>query len=440
MTPTILKFLFVFILSVQYACAELVTDNVELSHKAVEIDPMSYGAKGDGITDDTESLQRAFNICSNKGLTCRISSGKNYLVTAPVFLWGKAHLKGEAGSGSITFNVQSSPYLLNIGISGRNQLEKPFSGVISDVKFKVIGGNGGRVIFIWRSNEASIRDNVFDVGGYAYSATSSGNDNKWVKNGFENTVRKNISITGNKIFAASTNIGSEGIGLVHFDGAMISGNTIIGVGDDPIGIHFCKNIKIKNNIMKSVDGRLFVANSKNVEIGHNKIYRMPSLKDNKFYKGISLLYIGFELLDTKNNFAAPTNIYIHDNYLYYPAGSIDAGAAIYLYGPRGVIVKNNQIINDSELVIATGIHLLPARFSADWDDPDNQDSLKVARVWGVTVSGNTMGGKFPQKLIMTGNCDEYIGKVLIKDNVAKGYQLYCPHVINANNKVHTGNI
>lgn len=399
-----------------------------------EVDVSLFGAKGDGATDDTKSLQKALTDCSTKGFICKIPSGKNFLVTSPIYIWGDGSLTAENGQGSITFNVASSPYLLNVGISGRDRLEKPFAGVISGVKFKVIGGKGGRIIFFWRTDGAGIFNNIFDVGVYAYSATSSGNDNAWVKNGFANTIRKNVTITGNTIIATSDSTGSEGIGLGHFDGALISGNTVTGVGDDPIGIHFCKNVKILGNALESVDGRLFVVNSRHVQIHHNIHRRIASPKDGKFYKGISLLYIGFELHDAANSLAAPTDIHVYNNYLHYPPGSIDTGAAIYLYGPRDVVVENNRVVNDSADVIASGIHLLPAMFSSEWADPDGRDPVKVARVWGVTLSGNSIEGKFPRKLIMTGNCADYRGKVVIKDNKAKGYQLYCPQITHVNNR------
>ncbi|MES2406651.1 MAG: hypothetical protein V4528_04925 [Pseudomonadota bacterium] len=427
MTKIILKILIVVIILFQYICAAAAVEDIRLSQKAIEIDPLSYGAKGDGVTDDTESLQRAFNVCSRKGLICKIPGGRNFLVTSPLFLWGQASIEGDKTKGIITFNVKSSPYLLNIGISGRKKLAEPFSGNISGVHFKVIGGNEGRIIFFWRTDGAQILNNTFDVGRYAYSATSSGNDNNWVVNGFQNLIRKNISIIGNKIVASSNDSGSEGIGLGNFDGALISGNTIIGVGDDPIGIHFCKNIKILNNELKSVDGRLFVVNSSNVEIAYNNIERMRSLKDNKFYTGISLLYVGFETLN-KNEFSAPTNIDIHNNYLYYPPGAIDQGAAIYLYGTREAVVKLNSVVNDSATVTATALHLLPATFTGLWRDPDHVDHSNIARVRDVVITNNVSKGKYPLEMIMSGNCIDYDGRINVNNNTASGFKFYCNKV------------
>jgi len=391
-----------------------------------EINVLQYGAIGDGITDDTLGLNKAFKVCSDKNLICKLPKNKIFLVTGALYLWGGASLIGEERMSTIKFKVSGLPYLLNIGISGRNKLEKSFTGIISKINFKIAGGKGGRIIFLWRTHSASIQNNSFDIGEYAYSATSSGNDNNWVKNGFKNTIRKNITIKHNIITAKVNNAGSEGIGLSSFDGALITDNIINGVGDDPIGIHSCKNIKILRNTMKSVDGRLLVVNSKNIVIADNIHHRVPSLIDNKFYRGISLLYIGFENLNKKNSHSAPTNISIYRNYLYYPQESIDAGAAIYIYGPRNVNVYENKIVNDSNKVIASAIHILPARFSVKWNDPEGKDNDNIAKVRGISVNNNIMSGAYPQKITMTGNCNNYIGKMTIKNNTPSNFQSYCP--------------
>ncbi len=428
------KYLFVLIVVVvsTSTTGSSCADNLVEAEGKFVVDPVIFGAKGDGITDDTNSLQKAFTHCSKRGLVCLIPSGKKYLVTSPLFLWGDAQLQGEDGTGVIVFDVSDHPYLLNIGISGRNRLEKPFSGVINNIKFVVTQGKGGRIVYLWRTDGAKVTNNMFDVGDNAYSATSSGNDNSWVKNGFKNCIRRNIVIANNKLHADSGKKGSEGIGLGHFDGAIIEGNEIVGVGDDPIGVHFSKNIKINNNVLKSVDGRLFVVNSSNVEITSNYHERMRSLKDGLFYKGISLLYVGFETLGP-NKYSAPTNISVHNNKLHYPPESIDHGAAIYIYGPRNVTIDSNTVINDSSLVTASALHLLPARFKSGWEDPAGVDLMGVANVWDVVVSNNSSIGMYPRKMIMTGNCSEYKGKIKVINNNALEYQFYCDAVVQDNN-------
>ncbi|QOJ33615.1 MAG: right-handed parallel beta-helix repeat-containing protein [Nitrospira sp.] len=397
------------------------------------VDLMDFGAVGDGVSDDTAPVQRALSLCSSQGLSCVVTTGKQFLIRGPLYIWGKAHLVGDKLQGALIFDVHESPYLINVGLSGRQKLERAFSGTITGISFKVIGGEGGRLFFLWRTDGALIGDNHFDFGPFRYSATSSGNDNDVVKNGFTNCIRKNITIAHNTIVAAADYDGSEGIGLGHFDGALILANKVYGVGDDPIGIHFSKNIRILDNDLSSVDGRIFVVNSQHVTIANNRHERVRSPKDGRFYEGISLLYIGFETLEA-NSYAAPTDILVEQNTLYYPPGAIDKGAAIYLYGPRDVSVEKNKITNDSSDVHAAAVRVLPAVFSKRWNDPDSKDPASVARVHDTAIVENRSEGAYPLGIGMTGNCDAYAGHVVVQGNVAPTYSFYCNNISLSGNK------
>ena len=389
-----------------------------------EIDLGLFGAKGDGRTDDSMNVQKALSYCSRWGATCKISANTTYLITQPLFLWGNSRLQGADGSGALVFSAASAPYLLNIGISRKNGLEAPFQGEISNVTFKVIGGSGGRIIYFWRTRNAEIDHNTFYVGNYPYSATSSGNDNDWVANGLANCVRESVTITGNKIFATAAEGGSEGIGLVNFDGAAISDNEVVGVGDDAVGIHFSKRVVVANNLLRSVRGRLFVANSKQVTVTHNTVERMSSATDHRFYAGIALIYVGFED-QNGNSWNAPRDIQIRENHMYYPPGSLDQGAAINLNGVKATTVEDNRIVNDSPQVIATGLHVSPVLFSGPWNDPEGIESGSIASVWDVDIRRNRSEGKYPQNLVMTGNCVNYKGTVTVQENVARDFSFYC---------------
>ena len=395
-----------------------------------QADPMLFGAKGDGISDDTLPVQKAFNLCSTTGMTCRIPRDKSFLVKAPLYLWGHASVQGEdktGKTGAIVFNAPHISYLLNIGISGPHKSQALFTGKVSDVTFKIAGGEGGRIIYFWRTDGARIVDNIFDAGAYDYSATSSGNDERWFSHRVASCVRKNILIKGNVITARAENAGSEGIGLVDFDEALIENNRIVGVGDDPIGIHYCRNVRILHNDLKSGHGRIFVSNSRNVEIADNRHERMKPAPDSKYRGGIALIYIGFETFG-ENEYAAPTNTWIHHNTLILPEESQDQGGVIYVYAPRDMTVEYNHVINNSTATKATGFRLLPANFSGRWGDPDHLDPPDVARVWNVSVRGNVMEGQHPLPMGMTGNCVDYKGTVLVTDNSAPEFGFYCENV------------
>lgn len=421
----------------------------------------------------TSSLQSALTTCSTNGYNCVIPSGTTCTVSGPIYMWGSASLASSNGGG-ITFNqTTANPYLLNLGISGPQNpnnltanIANPFTGKISGVTFTMGGVQGyGRMIFFWRTTGATIDSNIFQIGAYNYSATSSGNDAAVLYNA-SNYIRDHLVISNNSINATSAGNapnGFEGIGLGLFTNAKIIGNTVNGVGDDPIGVHLSSQIQILNNNLTSTHGRIFVSNSDHVEIGYNTHTRIKSLADNNFYKGISLLYVGFETYTiaagNTTPYPAPDTINIHDNVLRYPAGAIDTGSAIYLYAPRNFTVQNNVIVNDATPSASSSylgaIYVLPATITNAnppgwWVDPDQNihDSTQATqgnpRVHSIIINGNVSTGNLPLSIFSTGNCSEYIGPVQVTNNIANvaggvafgytGYSFYCsPQTQGINN-------
>ena len=66
------------------------------STPASEIDPRAYGAKGDGVTFDTEALQKAIDACTGTGGRVVLSSGT--FLTKPLELHGKMVLHIDKGA------------------------------------------------------------------------------------------------------------------------------------------------------------------------------------------------------------------------------------------------------------------------------------------------------------------------------------------------------
>lgn len=418
------------------------------------INTTSGGAIGDGVTNDTLALQAKLLECSVNNYTCFIPAGVNHFITDNLYLWGDSCLTGP---GTITFDTDSisERFLLSIGISGKslgvignNKKENVFSGEINDVNFVLTDSAlsqaakpNGRVIFFFRTDGAVINNNTFNVGSNKYSATSSGNQSNWLS-GLANYVRSNITITNNTLNAQVDWRGSEGIGLGWFNTALIQNNQINGVGDDPIGIHWCENVDIFNNTLSSVDGRLFVSNSKNIEIANNTHTRIAA-PDGQFYRGIALIWTGFENNSPTSVESAPTNYYIHDNNLFYNEGSIDTGAGLSLRASRDFVVEDNYVYNNSSVSSASAIHIWPTELFSwpanpsitAWDDPDNLDdqgdwvdSGVRARVHAMAIRRNISGGTYPQRIIMTGMCVHYkdpASNVIIENNTASDYQIYC---------------
>jgi parallel beta-helix repeat protein len=392
--------------------------------------PEQFGAKGDGIHDDTPHIQRLLKACSETpNSRCIFRKGKNYLVQDALFVWGKTDLEAEDQDSTLTFAVHDKPYLINFGLKNINQLGEVFTGSVNGLTFKIAAGDNGRILYFWRVQDIKITNNNFLPGKFAYSATSSGNNNAWVLNGNINCIRKNIYIANNKIIAQSDAWGSEGIGLGGFSGGLIENNTVSGVGDDAIGIHYSDNILIQNNNLKSVDGGILINSSSNMTVKNNQMERMAPAPNGKVYEGIYLVFLGFE--NAKEVTAAmSSNINIVGNTLIYPEATVEKGAAIYIYSGNNVLIEGNTILNKGQNTKSTAIHIMPYRQLTE-DTNRNQNLGKVGRI---SILNNKSLGPKPLRIQMTGNCNEYTGEMItVKGNTANEFSFYCPFVRFENN-------
>lgn len=393
-----------------------------------------FGVVGDGRADDTRNFQRALNACSIKNIECTIPENKKVRITKPIYIWGNSSLYGERGA-EILPDMQdlTDRYVVNLGISGKHAPEKPFLGYIGNITFRPISGPSdkwlkdktpiaGRVIQIWRAENAGITNNTFHLGAFHYGATASHNNRFWLKG---RPIKKQLTISGNTINATSGSHGMEGIGISNAEMITISNNHIKGVGDDVIGVHFCNNVKIVENQAEGVDGRIFLSNSRNILVKDNVISRGPSPLDGQYKKGVALIYVGFEF-PARVREPKPMNTQIINNTLIYPDNAIDGGATINIRGAENTLISGNTIINNSPMVKAHGIWVAP------WEDPKirsivvNQTTYPII---GARIVNNKLIGKYPLKIVQTGRCIGYVGQVQITGNLAKIGRLSCPKVV-----------
>lgn len=386
---------------------------------------LNIGGLGDGTTDETTTVQTAFSDCSANGKTCVVESGKNYRVTGPLYFYGTGSLTCADSTSKITFDVGTTKYPVQIGLSSSLTSATAWSGTISNCTFVMAGGTvSGRLLWLARSSGATITGNIFYPGNLKYSLTGSGVDATYLV-GAGNYTRSNLTISSNVVAAGADNSGSEGIGLEGFSTATITGNTISGVGDDPIGIHLSSsNITITNNTISSVDGRVFISNSSNITVSNNSISRMASRLDGTFYTASNLLAVEHETQATNSN-PAPTDILIKGNMFTLPAGSKDSVAAMYIRGARNVAIQQNLYYNYSTLATSRVLYIVPFTFTGTWTDPSGLDSTSTARPYAHWVDGNKSMGPIYGSMIMTGNCSDYVGPLDIHLNVASSYQYYC---------------
>ena len=76
--------------------AAILTLSAVCVHAATSCDPRAYGAKADGATKDTAAIQKAIDVCAQKGGTVHLTAG-TYLV-APIMLKSNVSLQLDKGA------------------------------------------------------------------------------------------------------------------------------------------------------------------------------------------------------------------------------------------------------------------------------------------------------------------------------------------------------
>lgn len=70
--------------------------------------PEYFGAKGDGVTDDTAALQNSVNYCHENGLTLKSSNGKVYLISAPITITNEWPILNTVDFGNATIKASAN--------------------------------------------------------------------------------------------------------------------------------------------------------------------------------------------------------------------------------------------------------------------------------------------------------------------------------------------
>lgn len=390
-----------------------------------------YYIQGIAGIDDTVILQNAFTYCSINEVKCVIPKNKKALITSPLYIWGNTSLIGEHGA-EIQLNVfdLTQRYVINLGISGVLQPEQPFVGKIKGVTFRAITGPldkwqepnrtpiAGHIIQCWKCKHTTIKKNVFEIGEYFYKAIATQVDGAWM---FGLGIKHNITISHNTINQNHINTGIECINAFKAQDITIKGNTCTGSGDDLIGLHFVDGAVVKDNILRGVDGRIFCASCTDTIIKGNHIERMASLLDGQWYKGVALIYVGYEHPAAVHD--RPHNIIIKNNVLILPEGSIDGGAVINIRGAGDIMVKDNIIRNDS-MTNPHGVWVAP------WQEPGQPSNYEDYYIKDVSIVENKFNGTNPLKIIQTDQCIGYQGFVDIINNLGEIGRLSCPSVVN----------
>ena len=370
--------------------------------------PQWWGARGDGIADDTSAIQKTINAAQNiyfpDGIYVlgKIDSGGNYLENKLVLLRSnitlsgngkksvlklKDHLLDNPDDSSSNAHMMSGYDVSNIKITnlsfdmnGSNNLS-PQGKIRNAMALFIRGGSnffianclfkncaGNNVIALGknrkskRNNSAHIVNNIFVNGG------------RYVGTPVENVNNKDFSfmyvewddsvIEGNTIQQEDVNIGmhnwSGGI-EVHGSNAKVINNTIIGC-DPAIYIAAApeeiSNIVITGNkflkCLRGISFFLSAGNVKKVEINNNNIELTQSnLRRHGHCVGIEVPNGGSDKFDaTHANAGYIDSLNIHNNNITNIFGLAYQCVGITMHSLKHAIIQHNNITGLSDVGIS----------------------------------------------------------------------------------------
>jgi len=245
------------------------TGEVTLGSGTTGIYPQWFGAKGDGLADDTVALQNTLHLSSDTGIPIIITEGSMFKTTDRLYCYGKCTMKGSGENCVISLDETIADHWINIGISAFSIEGDWATGSFEQVHFQINNSSfAGDALFLHRVNGFSLKNCIFTLNN-SCSGIKAGNNPAFTLNPYHN----NIEITGCRMIASQEAEGGKGIDLSHSTTVTITDNYIFGIGDDPIALHDCEDFKIENNSCFSVTGRIASLNSIYGVIANNHVTR-----------------------------------------------------------------------------------------------------------------------------------------------------------------------
>jgi hypothetical protein len=350
-------------------------DDAYVASGSQVLDPRDYGAVGDGATDDTAALNLALDAALVGNGVVLLTPGA-YRCTGTLFLDGAASLVGSPGAELIVSaaGAVTGGWQIHLAVGTRARWQGQIRGVTWRAAPE-LGSGVTHLVNLFDAIDYEIVGNRF-YGFTSCSVVKGANNTAWAED--DGAVRRRGLYAFNLIDCTQPRTGggeglsvSKGKGPDNWaDGMRFIANEVIGVGDDPIGIHGGQDVEVIGNVLSSQEGRILIADTRGFVISGNSCEHVSASG------GSGFIWLSWESPVTPRGCSDGL---ISDNRIRIAPGQ-SVAYGVRVRGAHGVMVASNMVRNDSTTL--TNAILVEA-----------VDAFGVSRKSGeITVQGNHIAG------------------------------------------------